>query len=221
MLVDSVLVPIIAIGSLLIGDALGVSSGIGKVMLLVIPVFLLEPGMVAFTGGTVGHHLYKIRVTRMSGVGNINILAATLRFIAKTALGWLSLIFVLVTSKHQSIHDLAARSLVVHCDATTLPSYEVLVERTIENESYEYPSAWRRVAMIICYFIAATALLSASSSVVISSSCVAVTRCSTVEALSAIILNVGWIIGVGYIVVAGWNGNLYGCRKHLRQNPVV
>src|SRR5262245_37224487 len=80
VLIDSVLIPVAAIASLVAGDALGVSDPTAKVLLLVVPVFVLEPLLVATTGGTVGHHLIGLRVTRLDGARRINIFAATLRF---------------------------------------------------------------------------------------------------------------------------------------------
>ena len=95
ILIDSVLLPITVFGTLILGDALGVTHTYGKVALILVPIFVLEPGLVAVTGGTVGHHLMKIRIATIDGQRNINIFAATLRFLAKLLLGWLSLIFVL------------------------------------------------------------------------------------------------------------------------------
>lgn len=139
VLIDSVLVPVTVFGTLILGDALGVSHPFAKAMLIAAPIFVLEPAFVAITGGTVGHHLMKIRVTRLDGAGKINILAATVRFIVKMLLGWMSFIFVLTTIKHQAVHDLIARSLVVHRDASGLPSYEVLPERKSDTEGYVLP----------------------------------------------------------------------------------
>ena len=123
ILCDSVLLPIIVFGTLIIGDASGVSHLYGKVALALVPIFILEPGLVAFTGGTIGHHLFKIRVAKTSGYGNINIVAATVRFVVKMLLGWLSLIFVLTTRKHQAGHDLLARSVVIHANPSALTFY--------------------------------------------------------------------------------------------------
>ena len=76
VLIDSVLLPVAILVTLLLGNALGVSHPVGKAMLILAPIFILEPGLVAFTGGTVGHHLMKIRITRTDGKRNINIFAA-------------------------------------------------------------------------------------------------------------------------------------------------
>lgn len=73
VLIDSVLVPVSVFGTLILGDSLGISHPVGKVMLLLVPIFVLEPGLVALTGGTVGHHLQGLRVTTVDGRRNVNL----------------------------------------------------------------------------------------------------------------------------------------------------
>ena len=170
ILIDSVLLPVAVFGALILGDALGVSHTYGKLALILVPIIVLEPGLVALTGGTVGHHLLRIRVATIDGQRNISFFAATIRFIAKLLLGSLSLIFVLTTKKHQAVHDLLARSVVVHKDPSALPAYEILAERTPESEAYLYPSAWRRVLVIFGYWVLTTVAISIFSNVVASSS---------------------------------------------------
>lgn len=213
VLIDSVLVPIAAFGTLILGDALGVSHIYGKLALAAMPVFILEPGLVAMTGGTVGHHLLKIRVAKIDGQGNINIFAATLRFIVKLLLGWLSFIFVLTTQKHQAVHDLLARSVVIHTNPGALPAYEVLSERTPDSASYVYPAAWRRVVVIFGYWIIASIVFSIVSNVVTSNACVASNRCSTLEYLLLMALEIAWLVSLGWVTVRGWRGTLYGCMR--------
>jgi uncharacterized RDD family membrane protein YckC len=216
ILVDSVLLPITVFGSLILGDALGVSHTYGKVALIIVPIFVLEPGLVALTGGTVGHHLMKIRVATLDGQRNINIFAATLRFFAKLLLGWLSLIFVLTTKRHQALHDLLARSVVVHKDPSTLPVYELLTERMPDSAEYSYPSAWRRVLVIFGYWVLATIALPILSNVVASSSCIRGHSCATWEYLFLLALNLAWLLSLGGATVQGWRGQLYGCRRRQR-----
>jgi uncharacterized RDD family membrane protein YckC len=153
VLIDSVLVPVSVVATLILGDALGVAHPTGKLLLLIGPVFVLEPGLVAITGGTVGHHLQGIRVARIGGESNINIFAATLRFVLKIVLGWLSFIFVLTTARHQAVHDLVARSVVIHKDPRGLPAFEVLAERSLDDTIFEYPPGWRRAIVIFGYAI--------------------------------------------------------------------
>lgn len=218
VLIDSVLVPVAVFGSLILGDTLGISHPIGKVMLLLGPIFVLEPGLVAFTGGTVGHHLQGIRITTVDGTKNINILAAVLRFVVKIVLGWLSFVVVLTTAKHQAVHDLVARSVVIHKDTTGLPAFEILEERTLDSSTYIYPPVWRRVIAILAYAITATVLLSIATTVVSSSACLDGRQCTTLDKLFEILLSICWLVGLGWTTVRGWNGRLPGCRRRLREH---
>ncbi len=217
VLIDSLLVPLSVFGTLLIGNAVGVSSGVGKAMLLLAPIFILEPGLVALTGGTVGHHLQRIRVATLDGKGNLNIFAATFRFVVKFLLGWLSFIVVLTTTKHQAVHDLLARSVVIHKDITGLPTFEVLHERHVEIPAYAYPPAWRRVLIILGYAIAATISLVIATAILFTEECLAGSACTTADKLWEIALSISWLLGLGWIAVRGWSGLLYGCRRRSRE----
>lgn len=216
VLVDSVLVPVSVFGSLILGDALGVSHTYGKVLLALLPVLVLEPGLVAFTGGTVGHHLFNLRVARIDGRTNINIFAATFRFIVKLLLGWLSFIFVLTTTKHQAVHDLLARSVVVHKNPDALPSYELLPERMLDSDSYAYPVVWLRVVAIIGYWVVAIIAIVVFGNLVMSDSCMRGHSCSTGEHLFLLALDIALLLTLGWITVQGWRGLLYGCRRKPR-----
>ncbi|MEO7402047.1 MAG: hypothetical protein ABIU95_00090, partial [Burkholderiales bacterium] len=87
VLIDSILIPICAIGTLLLGTSLGVSGPFAKFMLLAGPALLLEPVLVTLTGGTVGHHVIGLRITRFDGIRNLNVFLALVRFAVKMALG--------------------------------------------------------------------------------------------------------------------------------------
>lgn len=217
VLIDSVLVPVAVFSTLILGETLGVSHPLGKVMLILAPIFILEPGLVAFTGGTVGHHLMKIRITRTDGKRNINIVAATVRFVVKLLLGWLSFIFVLTTAKHQAAHDIVARSVVIHKNTEGLPAFEVLPERMLDSVAYVYPPAWLRVIVIIAYAILATVTLFVATALVSTTGCMESHQCTTLDTLFEIALSVSWIVSLGWLTIRGWNGMLYGCRKRQRE----
>src|SRR5215831_14768535 len=144
VLVDSVVVPLAAVASFAAGYAAGISETWARVLLVAVPVLLLEPGLVAWTRGTIGHHVMGIRVTQADGMTRLNFIAATVRAAIKFVLGWFSFIFVLTTSRHQAIHDLVVGSVVTHKDASELPSFDVLQERRIEEDKFAYPPRWKR-----------------------------------------------------------------------------
>ncbi len=216
ILVDSIILPVVMFGVVMVGSAAGVSDGYAKFALLIVPIFFLEPAMVALTGGTIGHHLQGVRIARLDGQRNINILAATLRFVVKVLLGWFSMIFILTTKRHQALHDLLARSVVVHKSPSALPAYEVLAERESASGAYSYPSTWRRVLVIFGYWILSSVVAVIVSGVAVSNDCLAFQFCDRWENLLLLGLNIAWLVSLGFAMVWGWQGRLYGCRRRLR-----
>jgi uncharacterized RDD family membrane protein YckC len=215
VMTDAVILPVAVIASLFLGDALGVTNTSVKVASFVLPIFILEPGMVALTGGTIGHHLFGLRVARLDGKRRINLFAAIIRFAVKLVLSWVSFIVVLTTKKHQAVHDLLARSVVVHVSPEGLPAREVLAERSSPDAKYSYPSAWRRVGVIGCYWIIATTLIGMVSNLVASKACIQGVSCTTLEYFSVMGFDLAWLLSVGWLTVQGWNGLLFGCMRRL------
>jgi uncharacterized RDD family membrane protein YckC len=216
VLIDSIVVPVAVFLTLFVGISLGVSHVYGKALLVIVPIIILEPMLVAISGGTVGHHLMKLRVAKQSGSGNINIIAATLRFALKILLGWLSFIFVLTTTKHQAAHDLIAGSIVIHKDPSNLPLHEVLSERSQTSDEFVYPPRWRRIFLIAGYWLVATIAFGAASYVISSSECTLGTRCTSADYFGQLFLEITWLIGLGWITIRGWTGRLLGCRRRNR-----
>ncbi len=214
VLIDSILLPVAAMTTLIAGDAMGVSGMSGKILLIALPLFILEPVMLSLTGGTVGHHLMGIKVSRKNGTGNINIAAATIRFIVKFLFGWFSFIPVLATRKHQAIHDLIARSIVTHRTVAGLPQYDVLPER-MEEAGFVYPSAPRRFAVIATYIVMIVALLSIAVGFFFSDECLQWEHCSQAEKIAELFANLAFLFLTSAVIVSGWRSRLYGCRKRL------
>lgn len=216
VLVDSVVVPAAAVGALAAGYAFGVTDFLGRVLLVTVPVFVLEPGLVTFTGGTIGHHVVGIRVQKTDGSGNLDIFRATIRAIVKFVLGWLSFIFVLTTTRHQAIHDLIAGSIVVYRDTSGLPSYDVLTEREAESARFIYPAKWKRVLIALLYWVVMTILLFVALGFMVSGECTATRRCVVYEWIALFVIEIGWLVLTGTLVVLGWSGRLPGARRRER-----
>ncbi|MGQ2966537.1 RDD family protein [Methylophilus sp.] len=219
VLIDWVLTIVAIVISLWVGNAIGVSSAIAKLMLIVLPILILDPVLVTVTGGSIGHHVMGIRVTRMDGVSRINIVAATARFIVKTLFGWFSFFFVLTTTKHQAIHDLVAYSIVINKNPAGLASYDVLTERLAKNDPYTYPAVWRRLLIIAAYGFLYGFILSVCSAIFISETCVQYQHCSASETITSFTLSILLLLGIGWITVRGWRGRLYGGRRRPRTSP--
>jgi len=216
VLIDSVVVPLAAVASFAAGYALGVTETWARVLLVAVPVLLLEPGLVAWTGGTIGHHVVGIRVTRTNGVSKLNFIAATIRAVIKFVFGWFSFIFVLTTSKHQAIHDFVVGSVVTHRDVSKLPSFEVLQERRIEEQGFVYPSRWKRASIVVLYGLFTSIVLVAAVALLLSESCAASRRCTRLDSLLSLVIELAWLLSTGAIIVLGWSGRLPGARRKAK-----
>lgn len=215
-LVDSLLLTLVAFGALFLAASAGLAHPLGKALLILLPILMLEPGLVALTGGTVGHHLVRLRVTRLDGVRNITFPAATVRFLVKLLFGTLSLIFVLTTSRHQALHDLVARSMVIHKAPQALPAYEVLAERHHDRANYHYPSGWRRVAVVMVYALLATIALSLTVAAAVTDACLERQQCTPVDTLLDGAASLAWLFALAWLAIRGWSGRLFGCRRRPR-----
>lgn len=216
VLIDSLVVPAAAVASLGIGYALGVTGFAMRVLLVAAPVFVLEPGLVTLTGGTVGHHLVGVRVQKEDRSGNLNILEATIRTVIKFLLGWLSFVFVFTTAKHQAIHDLIAGSVVVHRNTAGLPHHDILAERRVESDRFAYPAGWRRALVALAYWMLVSILLSVVLNLLVSAECTSANRCTVFELVVTLIVEIGWLVATGFVVVLGWTGRLLGAKRRMK-----
>jgi uncharacterized RDD family membrane protein YckC len=211
--IDSIIMVVAGMSSLIIGDSMGVSSMTGKIMIVAIPIFLLEPGLIALTGATIGHRVNGIKVVKKNGTDKINIFASTLRFVVKVTFGAFSYIFLFTTKRHQAIHDLVARSIVVHRDIKGLPQYDLLQERDIEETGFVYPSAWKRVIGIMLYLTAAVLFSGFAVGLAVSDKCTYDDRCYGAELLIRTVFSWAMLLAFGAIIVMGWKGRLLGFRR--------
>ncbi|HEY3645300.1 MAG TPA: RDD family protein [Gammaproteobacteria bacterium] len=216
VMIDSVVVPVAMIGTLLVGVALGVTDPVLRIALLIGPLFILEPLMVALTGGTIGHHMLRLRVMKQDGSGKLNIFAATLRFLVKLFTGWFAFVFVLTSRRHQGLHDFASRSVVVHKDAMGVPVHEALPEREVEDRVFVYPPAWQRILVILGYVVLSIVLLNILVWPSVSDRCLRYERCSDLERIVVFVLDIAWVVAIALSVVLGWKGKLFGARRRLK-----
>ena len=150
LLIDSVLLPLGALGAMATISGLGVRSEYAALAAGFV-VFLMEPVLVAFTGGTVGHHLRGLTVVHPKSKERLNILTATLRFAFKVPLSWLSLITYFTTKRYQAFHDLISSSVVVLKQPQEMVAFEKLGERQFKEPGFRYPSVRRQVFIVVVY----------------------------------------------------------------------
>jgi uncharacterized RDD family membrane protein YckC len=94
---------------------------------------LYDPLMVSLTGGTVGHHLFNLRVVSDRTGGRPSLPAAFVRNIAKVTLGLLSLVAMAASARGKALHDWIAGTTVQARDAGGALSRDFAKVRSIEG----------------------------------------------------------------------------------------
>ncbi len=218
--IDGFVIPLAALATLVALTYAGIQSTWIKVLVPLLVVFLLEPVAVSTTGGSVGHHLVGLRVRKDSGDERINLLAALVRFVVKTLFGLPSFFVAFVTEKRQALHDLAARSLIIHKSAVDIPAYELIRARTRDDEQAAYASVWRRIGVMLLYWVLLYAAASVVVAVVMSGPCISdAFACSRGQQIAVLAATPVLLVAFVVVAVLTWTGRLYGCRKHVYAKP--
>lgn len=206
--IDGIIIPVAAVGSLILLNEVGVDSGHLKAAVAVLIILALEPFAVSLTGGSIGHHLVGMRVRRLSSDRNLGIVAALARFIVKTLLGLPAFLVVLTTKRRQALHDVVARSVVVYKDGRMTQAHEALPELTLAEEHKVYVSVWRRLLVVFAYwFISLIAW-----SITVGMLC-ADEECTGVSETSVSVLVGLLVVVLIATAILGWRGYLYGARR--------
>lgn len=187
--------------------------GILKGTLFVMSFAFLEPGLVSLTGGTIGHHLLGLRIQDRSRGDNLGPVAAIVRFVFKSTIGFISFAFILVTHRHQAIHDLVSGSVVVVRNPTGTDHENELEEQEIYDREYEYPSKHRRVAIILFYNVLVFLAVSLVFGALLSDSCLDQDRCSLFDSIVQLVGSIVWFGLFFAILFHGWSGKLPGARR--------
>ena len=126
------------------------------------PILLLEPFLVAFSGATIGQHVFGIVIIRIDTRSNCPLHVAFLRYIFKMVLGSISLIYMLFSQKHQAIHDHFAKTFVLISEKKLEKNPEMEKYGEIEQpllQDYIYPSAIRRFLIFIAWYFVSIIIL--------------------------------------------------------------
>jgi uncharacterized RDD family membrane protein YckC len=184
-----------------------------RIGLLFLPVFLIDPYLVASTGGTIGHHAMQLRVQKVGEGANIGLGAAILRFLTKMVFGLPSFAFVLATRQRQALHDMLAKSIVVYKDGYVARDFYGL---NVPDPSYAYPSPFRRIVIIVLYALVSTLALSIGLGLFVDSACLEQQHlCTLSQALMIGGTNIFWLVLIFWLIARGWRGRLLGCRRTL------
>ena len=114
--------------------------------------------MCVLAGGTIGHYLCNMWVVDDRG-GNVSFIKPFGRMIIKSLLGWYSFLAMVMTSRHQAVHDLLTRSTVQMRDLTKSKPYHFRPRRDPPTPQV-MPSPVRRAAAIAAYLLAGFILYS-------------------------------------------------------------
>jgi uncharacterized RDD family membrane protein YckC len=182
-------------------------------------LLLYDPLLVGLRGGTLGHYRYRIRVIDANSDGPIGVPRAFLRAAVKALLGLFSLIFMLVTSRAQSLHDLTARSLVVPLNPGSVAALDVVHPPSLPEASL--PSRLHRTLVILAYSSLVLLAFNLGILFVLSKECLDYNACSTADRLRADAVGLLWLVATAIILVYGWRGRLPGGRRRHIARPIV
>ncbi|TAL24623.1 MAG: RDD family protein [Nitrospirae bacterium] len=139
----------------------GTNSSLG--ILMYSPFLLLEPLLVSFFGSTIGQYFFGIKVVRQDDLLKCPLHLSFVRYYVKAFLGWLSMIYMFFSKRHQAIHDHLAKTLVI-LSPERIEKDPSFAERGVQEQELEsdfiYPTILRRfLIFIVWYIIAEIALL--------------------------------------------------------------
>jgi uncharacterized RDD family membrane protein YckC len=212
--IDGIVWPLAAIGTLVALTYAGVENPWLRIGLPLLVIFLLDPVAVSLTGGSIGHHLTGLRIRKERVDERIGVLAASVRFVVKAVFGLPAFFVAFITHKRQGLHDLAARSLIVYKDAESIPAHERMPARTVDDERATYASAWRRLLVVLLYWVLLYISVGFVIAAVMFGPCsTSPERCTPMQSIAALVALATLVIGFIVIALLGWRGRLYGCRK--------
>jgi uncharacterized RDD family membrane protein YckC len=185
-----------------------------KILALIAPMWLAEPCLVSLTGATIGHRLMRLRICDAHIDRNLGLVRATLRAVLRLLLGWLSVLFILVTRRRQALHDVLLGSVVVIARPEGLPAYDLLAALPFDlQRPAGMPSKWRRLLIVLLYLLGASVAIGVAAVVLISPQCSSDEMCTREEEISQAVCGWTWLALAAAIVVLGMRGKLWGARR--------
>jgi uncharacterized RDD family membrane protein YckC len=192
-----------------------------KIFALVAAMLLAEPCLVSLTGGTIGHHLMCLRIRDARSDRNLGLVRAAVRAVLRLMLGWLSVLFILLTRRRQALHDVLTGSLVVIAAPERLPAYDLLPMLAIDARHVPgAPSKWRRLVAVLLYLLAVSIAVSAASLLLISPQCSTDDLCTRQEEIIQAVCGWAWLAAAVAIVFLGIRGKLWGARPRRPRTRV-
>jgi hypothetical protein len=152
-----------------------------------------------------------MRVVDQTTGHRISLIRGIARSLIKVTLGLFSFFFMMVTRRHQALHDVATRSTVVVHNMGIAEPHHYRLERPPEFIQTSVPK-WRRVIAIVIYCVIAFALYSIVGAFFLSWDCLEYDRCSPSEDAIAAVVGTLMLATFGVFLVLGWKGLLFGAR---------
>lgn len=150
MLLDSLILGVLIYSPVFVVVELGIESPALKALFMLIPALLFEPLCVCFSGGSIGHHYAGLQVADAKSGKKLNFFMSLVRFLIKIPLGLVSLVSILITKRHQAIHDYLSHSVMIFKLGASAPEHHKLIERSVE-EMADGPSVFRRLVVILAF----------------------------------------------------------------------
>jgi len=176
-------------------------------------MIFLEPLLVTFTGASLGHHAKMLRVQNGNTGKNLTFVAAFVRFVIKTVLGWISVFLIFTTKRHQALHDVVVGSVVVMNKRAQNKGLEGVTEQVFQEEGFAYPSIFRRLLIIILYTVGIFIIGSLLFALLLSEACLFQDHCKNMELFIQQTLSLFLMVLTFIVIAAGWKSGLWGCRR--------
>lgn len=220
VLIDSIILPVLFFLLLWIADLIALGDSKMRTAIILTILVNLEPLMLTFTGSSLGQHLLGLKVRHTEDDRPISLVTAYLRTFIKLIFGLPSLIFISTTRRHQALHDLICKTLVVFKDPASRPAHEVQDERT-ESPEYIYPGLLRRTLVSTGYLLLALFMTSYATVLVSSDACLQSGYCTNEEKMLGMGISIAFLISLFVLPALGWSGRLYGCRRKKAEESAV
>jgi len=214
LLFDTAIVAGVLIAVMILGDLVVEVPGSGRIAWLVTfaVLFLYEPLFVWRRGATIGHAKNHLAVVAERTSGNPSFGQALSRYLIKLVLGLPSFVTMLVSRKHQAVHDwLTGTTVRLAADAD--PSVDDFHLEWLVDPTTSLPSRRRRVVATLAYLAVLFVAYAIALVAIDPERCLAANNCTSRLQLEAEVVTLVWLGASLLTIVAAWRGWLMGARR--------
>ncbi len=217
MLMDSLVFGVLLFSMVLASIQVGIENTALKTVFIVLPLLIFEPAFICLTGGSLGHHYAGIRVVDGTTENNLNFFRCVIRFVVKIPLGIISLVSMVLTKRHQAIHDYLSNSVVTFKSGRSVPEHHKLVERKTEFIGQK-PSIARRLVVILAFSAMWILGLGLLANFIASAPCLENSACNEAEEARLAWLSLIMIVSIMLTIVVGLFSKLPGAYYRKGSN---